>query len=579
MRLSASSVLVLFAVMLGMCRVSNCCNTNKETCDTMMSDAMNLPTAEEKCSAMEQYLTCVQNDIEDCEGNSFTDQYALNMVSSYCNKAYLCSDSLQRCYQNFTQSVLDTITNSNNDTRAQLCGSLVTPIMTCQERVTADCDDQTGLLETVANKQESIKAACSNTLPCLGKILQCQSSIMDMVPGEGDEVPAQNQPTDCSAQKPVNYCGAYQTALNCMQANLTACTGKFKVDSIVASMANTTATVCNPQRTCMEKISSCLCHINSQGSQGHASIYTSVCTTYPPFAGCLDGLGPVCGTNEYVNTQSTALKSSYKEYHTLFCTKEGGLCPAAVQCMANLSLPQAGPQSSKSSQGDDLSISNLCLSAQPVLQCLGSASTECGEKEGNVTFKQIEDNFLDMCIEIGPHVQTLSTCASFSQCMKNFDLFDLGVAVSSGTTQDALVKVMQQMYSGLTKTDFWCSYLSHGYKCVADGAQGCSLGDEFAAESQVKYSGIQVMCGGGTPAPPPSGVKPAQPPPSRTGGLLPKKPKSTTGNTQKPGNTNVGGAKDTDDNGNGVSSLQTLNTTTLLAAVTSIMLLLRHQGQ
>ena len=35
---------------------------------------------------MHSYLECVQSDIADCTDNSASDEYALNMVKSYCSK-------------------------------------------------------------------------------------------------------------------------------------------------------------------------------------------------------------------------------------------------------------------------------------------------------------------------------------------------------------------------------------------------------------------------------------------------------------------------------------------------------------
>ena len=41
-----------------------------------------------------------------------------------------------------------------------------------------------------------------------------------------------------------------------------------------------------------------------------------------------------------------------------------------------------------------------------------------------------------------------------------------------------------------------CSYLTHGYKCVADTALTCSLGQEFARSSAQHYTDIKAMCEG-----------------------------------------------------------------------------------
>ena len=56
---------------------------------------------------------------------------------------------------------------------------------------------------------------------------------------------------------------------------------------------------------------------------------------------------------------------------------------------------------------------------------------------------------------MAPHVDALSTCDSFRNCMMTNELFRLGATSGDGGQID-VISVMRTMYAKLTDTDFWC---------------------------------------------------------------------------------------------------------------------------
>ncbi|XP_076450207.1 uncharacterized protein LOC143286510 isoform X2 [Babylonia areolata] len=479
----------LLAVWLGCWRLSQGCITRKEECEQMMEQALEMTSPEDRCSGMKEYVVCVQEDIADCTDNRFSDQYALNMEALHCSQAYLCSQKLQACYAKFYGFMQRTIQQSDPEERTRICRDLMTEIMTCQEEVTSQCQGQTGLMETVKKYQTALNLACNNTDPCVSMVLRCQKSIQDIGSDADTLNVTQRQAllSDCSSQKPIDYCGAYRQASACIRSGQSLCVGHLTVNNTLANLDRSSSELCDTVRTCSQKVSSCLCHINKQSLKGPVAIMTTICNTFPPFERCLDNLGADCEAHEQVRKEVTVLNATYHDYHELYCTRQGGLCPQALQCLAELPLETLAPSLPASASPFD--ITTLCSGATSVFRCLETAGTACQEEAGDVTFTQIEDTFFGMCSDIGPHKQKLTNCSSFQECLQDVDTAELGLP-HSGEQND----VVRQMFAGLTKTSFWCRYLSHGFQCISKTAGACLVGDQLAAESIQRHRDMQRVC-------------------------------------------------------------------------------------
>lgn len=486
---------LLAAAFFGLWSSVNGCYTKAELCANLRDAAASMPTALGQCQQMTAYRTCVDEDLLNCTDNRYTNQYAVNLEKSYCDPAYLCVHRLKKCFENYTEEAVIRVTNTDPSTKNEACWSLVRPVMDCQNTVSADCKDQVGLLESVAKQQIDLVSLCNDTMGCVGKVIQCQNSITEAASLTDT---SQHGNDSCFYNNYVDYCSAYQAALSCVKVNLTSCVDEhnFSMQGIVDTLTESTKAMCNAEETCQKEFSACLCHINNKIFPDPTSIFRVICQIYPPFQQCLNNLSPSCRYNVALNNEMTPLVSIYKPYYDLLCTPQQGLCPPAVQCLQALpetklpvdNLANNGSDSQSADGGLDLA--RLCPVAVPVFDCLGNASQQCGQGQAsNVTFADLKTNFHETCTEIAPSTDKLSLCGKFYLCMKEY-----GLGVS-----EQMPEAMRHLYSGLVRTDFWCSYLSKGYRCVAETAQPCGLDYHLAIDAMARYSTISKLCG----APPP----------------------------------------------------------------------------
>ncbi|KAK7474118.1 hypothetical protein BaRGS_00034647, partial [Batillaria attramentaria] len=233
----------------------------------------------------------------------------------------------------------------------------------------------------------------------------------------------------------------------------------------------------------------------SQDSQCRVS-GPDYCTAYRQSLECMNNSLQDCVASDI--GVSNILKS-LQESTDVVCS--ASVCPAAFQCLssAGLSMNPGGSNGGTDQSTPpvaDLDLNMLCERVRPIFGCLASASSTCGVEQGEATFPQVEDKFVNLCQAMIPHAEALATCDEYTRCSLSFEGFPNMAGLSSSNPDLAAgMQAMVNMLRAMTSTEMWCSYLTHGSKCLADTAASCKLPSQFGADMKTTYEATMEMCG------------------------------------------------------------------------------------
>ncbi|KAL8571417.1 hypothetical protein ACOMHN_058196 [Nucella lapillus] len=154
---------------MGCWQLGQTCNTNKEQCIKIMNTALSTATTEARCSGLAEYVTCVQNDVKDCQDKS-SDQYAINIQDLHCSKADPCVDMVLQCQKSIVSLGSDGSSSKAENTPPLLsdcasqkpldyCGAY-RQASSCVREVRSACGDKLTVDNTLTNMDNTIAELC-----------------------------------------------------------------------------------------------------------------------------------------------------------------------------------------------------------------------------------------------------------------------------------------------------------------------------------------------------------------------------------------------------------------------------------